>query len=108
MMFQNTGIRILKKSVNMTGIEQRIQKEKKQRNKSPPNGEKQMFAELRLITQLPERLEKVVLYAVPAFDVEKKSHLHITKITTNLWMLFGYVNHAINSVTKNLKDLFKP
>ena len=100
MMFQNTGLKILKRYVPMTVTGQKNQKGQKLLKRYPQHGEKQTLVVLKHITQLPEQLEKGVLYAVPAFDVEKTNPLPIMKTMTSLWKSCGFASHAINNVTK--------
>ena len=101
MMYQNTGIKILKKSAPMIVREEKFQKGPRRLKKFLPHGEKQTLVVLPHITQLPEQLEKGYLYAVPVCDVEHKNLSLITKITTSLSRLYGFVSHATKSVTKN-------
>jgi hypothetical protein len=82
--------------------ERKFQRGQKQLKKSMPHGGKPTIVVLEHMSQLPERLEKDRLYAVPAYDAENKNLSLTTRITTNLWKLFGFVNLAITKGTKKL------
>jgi hypothetical protein len=100
MMRQITGIKILRKFVPMTKPEQKTLRGQRWRLKSIKHGEQKTIVVLKHMWQLPEPLEMGVLYAVPAFDAEKKNHSLITRITTSLWRSCGFANHATSNGTK--------
>ena len=101
MMQQPTGIKILKRYAPTIGKGQKCPKGQKRLKKYQPLGEKPILVVLEHITQLPEPLEKGYLYAVPAYDAEKKNHSLITRIMRSLWMLCGFASHVTNKGIKN-------
>jgi hypothetical protein len=100
-MSQPIGIRILKKSVPMIGRGAKSQSESRQQRKLHVYGGQMINVGLPLIMQLPGQLKKGTWLEVPALDAEKKNPWLITRITTNLWKLCGFVNLATNKGIRN-------
>jgi hypothetical protein len=101
MMSQPIEIKIFKNIVLMIVKEQKCQKEQKQLKPFHKHGDKPTVAVPEHITQLPEPLGKGLLSAARVFDVEKLNLWLIMKITTSLWMLFGFASHATTPVIKS-------
>jgi len=101
MMSQPIEIKIYKKSVFMIVKEQKCPKEQRQLKPFYKHGDKLTFAVPEHITQLPEPLGKGLLSVARVFNVERLNLWLIMKITTSLWMLFGFASHATRPVIKS-------
>ena len=103
MMFQPTGIRILKNTGRMTGRGGKSQNASRQAPKPPVHGEKKIRGELVVIAPYHEHFVLGSWYGDPVVDAVKKSPSLIMRITKNLLKLCGFANPVISSGTKNLK-----
>ena len=101
MMSQPIEIKIYKKSVLMIVKEQKCPKEQRQLKLFHRHGDKPTVAVTEHITQLPEPLGRGLLFAARVFDAEKLNLWLTMKITTSLWMLFGFASHATKPVIKS-------
>ena len=101
MMSQPIEVKIYKKFVLMIVKEQKALKGQKQLKLLQKHGDKPTVAALEHITQSPEPLGKALLFVARVFDAEKLNLWLIMKITTSLWMLFGFANHATRPVIRN-------
>jgi hypothetical protein len=84
----------------MTNAEQNCQTELSWHCGLIKNGGWQTNVDQNAITQSLRLLETMNLAQCPVFDVVNSKASHTTKITTSLWMLCGYVSHAINNAIK--------
>lgn len=102
MMQTNTGLKILKRYAHTTGRGEKSQSASRRIQTSIAFGGRRTSADNLLTQQLHGLYAMGNWYGIPALDVENKNPSLTMRITTNLLMLFGYVNHVTKNVIKKL------
>jgi hypothetical protein len=101
MMLHPTGIRILKKSVNMIEPGGKSQSASRRSLKSRGLGELKIPVGTWHILPSQEQYETDFWLGCRVLDVEKKKQRLITRITTSLLKLCGFAPHVTSNGIKN-------
>ena len=100
MMYQNTGLKILKRYGHTTERVEKNQSASRRLRKLHAHGGKRMVGEIVLMEPWQEPYVMGGWYASRASDAGLKNPSLITKTMTNLWKLCGFANRATYNTTK--------